>query len=121
MSDLFERIVEERIAEARRAGAFDDLPGTGKPLALDDDSMVPEELRMAYRVLKNAGFLPPELEARREIAALEADLAAIVGDEAEQRRALARLQLLRARLGPRDLRIDEHYRQAVLRRFGDGS
>ena len=55
-----------RIAEAMAEGAFDDLPGAGKPLALDDDTLVPEDLRVAYRILKNAGFLPPEVESRRE-------------------------------------------------------
>ena len=62
----FELVVEERIREAIRAGAFDDLPGAGKPLVLDDDRMVPEDVRMAYRILKNAGFVPPELETRKE-------------------------------------------------------
>ena len=53
-----------------RNGAFDDLPGAGKPLELDDDRMVPEDLRMAYRILRNSGFVPPELEARKEAADL---------------------------------------------------
>ena len=41
------------------------------PLEMDDLSLVPEELRMCYKVLKNAGLLPPELELRKEIATLE--------------------------------------------------
>jgi len=38
--------------EAVGRGEFDNLPGTGKPLALDDDTLVLPELRAAYRVLK---------------------------------------------------------------------
>lgn len=45
---------------------IDDLPGSGQPLQLDDDSHVPEELRAGYRLLKNAGYLPPELAMRKE-------------------------------------------------------
>ncbi len=55
-------VVESRILEARENGDFDNLPGKGKPLVLDDDALVPEEVRAAYRVLKNAGFVPPEID-----------------------------------------------------------
>lgn len=58
---------ERRIQEAQKEGAFDHLPGEGRPLDLEDDSAVPQELRMAYKVLKNAGYLPPELADRKEI------------------------------------------------------
>jgi hypothetical protein len=67
---IFEKIAEERIRQAMEDGAFDGLPGAGKPLKLDDDRMVPEELRMAARVLKNAGCVPPEVELHREIVSL---------------------------------------------------
>jgi hypothetical protein len=68
---VLEWIAEQRITEAAERGEFDDLPGAGQPLDLDDDPLVPGELRLAYRILKNAGFVPPELEAQREIRALE--------------------------------------------------
>ena len=55
-------LVERRIQTAIARGEFDDLPGAGRPLALDDDPLAPEELRVACRLLKNAGYLPPELE-----------------------------------------------------------
>ena len=48
----FWRLAEERIKEAQRAGAFDNLPGKGKPLDLEDLSWVPEDLRIGYLVLK---------------------------------------------------------------------
>jgi hypothetical protein len=84
----FWRIAEERILEAQRAGAFDDLPGKGKPLKLEDLSWVPEDLRIGYMVLKNAHVLPPEAELRRDIHTLE-DLLKHVEDEGA-RRALAK-------------------------------
>lgn len=70
MFAAFNDLIERRIDEARRRGAFDDLPGSGRPLELDDDRLVPEELRVAWRILKNAGFVPPEVEALRDIDAL---------------------------------------------------
>jgi len=60
-----EWIAERRIAEAVSQGAFDRLPGAGRPLELDDDALVPEELRIAHRILKNAGFVPREVEEDR--------------------------------------------------------
>jgi hypothetical protein len=59
---MFELIAERKIAEAIARGELDDLPGAGRPLDLDDDAMIPEELRLAHRILKNAGYVPPELE-----------------------------------------------------------
>jgi hypothetical protein len=61
----FDLIAERRIQEALARGEFDNLPGAGRPLELDDEPLVPEEVRAIYRVLKNAGFVPPEVEALR--------------------------------------------------------
>lgn len=52
---------ERHIQEALSKGELNNLQGEGKPLLLDDDSQVPPELRASYRILKNAGYLPPEL------------------------------------------------------------
>lgn len=71
---IFKKIAEERIREAMERGEFDDLEFKGKPLTLKEDPFVPEELRVAYRMLKNAGFLPKEVELRKEIENLEAYL-----------------------------------------------
>ena len=84
----FWRIAEERIREAQRAGAFDDLPGKGKPLQLEDLSWVPEDLRISYHLLKTAHVLPPEAELLKDIRTIE-DLLKYVEDEGE-RRALAK-------------------------------
>jgi hypothetical protein len=69
--NLFDQLVEQRVAEAEARGEFDDLPGRGRPLQLEDDAMVPEELRAGYRMLKNAGYLPPELRLRGEVREVE--------------------------------------------------
>ena len=95
---LIDAIVEERIAEAIRRGEFADLPGTGKPLELADDPLVPEDVRAINRVLKNAGCVPPEILDRREIASLESNLPAISAVD-ERSKALAKLAVLRTRLG----------------------
>lgn len=79
--DIFARIAEERIKEALAKGAFENLRGNGKPLDLDEDTNVPDELRVAYKILKNAGYLPPELELKKEIASLKALIASIDGPE----------------------------------------
>ena len=63
---LIDQLVEQHIRAAQEKGELSNLPGEGAPLQLDDDSGVPPELRTAYRLLKNSGFLPPELEMRRE-------------------------------------------------------
>ena len=49
-------IAEQRIEESMRRGEFDNLEGKGKKIVFEDDSMVPEDLRMAYKMLKNAGY-----------------------------------------------------------------
>ena len=54
----FDKIVEERIRDAQRRGMFNHLEGAGKPLKPDEFANVPEELRMAYKILKNADMLP---------------------------------------------------------------
>ncbi|MFM8547247.1 MAG: DnaJ family domain-containing protein [Betaproteobacteria bacterium] len=109
-----DQIAERRIAEAIERGELSRLPGEGKPLDLDDDRLVPEEVRAVYRVLKNAGFVPPEIASRCEIATLEAAIRERAGetlaDEAQRRRALTQLALLK-------LRIDAQYRDQVITRL----
>jgi hypothetical protein len=89
----FEKIVEERIRKAFQEGEFDDLEGRGEPLVLEDDGTVPEDLRLAFKILKNADCLPPEVELRKEIERTE-DLIAAMPDTVEKYRALKRLNFL---------------------------
>ncbi len=65
--EFFYRIAERRIIEAIANGEFDNLEGKGKPIDFEDEIWIPEDLRMAYRILKNAGCIPPELEFRNEV------------------------------------------------------
>lgn len=89
------RIAEARIAEAIERGDLDELPGSGRPLELEDLSRVPAEMRAAYKVLRNADVLPPELELRRHIHSLGCLIEATAdGDERERlRREFRRREL----------------------------
>ena len=88
-----ECIAEERIRAAQDEGVFDNLPGRGKPLQLDDDSAVPEDLRLTFKILKNAGYLPIEMELRKEIYSLHQLIKAAV-DEATRRELRRELSFL---------------------------
>ena len=79
--DPYSQLVEQRLQDAERAGAFRDLPGSGRPLALEDLSNVPDELRTSYILLRSQGYVPPELEARKEWLRLEDLIAACVDPE----------------------------------------
>jgi len=94
---LLDSLAEEQILSAMRRGDLDNLSGQGRPLQLEDDSAVPEELRVAYRLLRNAGCLPPELSLRNEISEVEA-LLNQARVECEQHVLRRRLRLLQARL-----------------------
>jgi hypothetical protein len=89
----FERIVEEKIRQALGDGAFENLPGAGKPLKLDDDSRVPPDLRIAYKLLKDAHCLPPELELHKEILQMK-DLLREIDDQSERVRKIREINLL---------------------------
>ena len=95
---MFDQIAERRIAEAIANGELDNLPGAGRPLDLDDDALVPEELRLAYRILKNAGYVPAEVDALRQIEELEALVKRSDADAATRSRAARKLALLRAKI-----------------------
>jgi hypothetical protein len=92
---MFDAMAEKKIAEAIARGELDDLPGTGKPLELDDDANVPEDLRVAYRILKNAGFVPPEVESLREIGQLERLVEEKAVDDPAKAKLLRKIALLR--------------------------
>ena len=89
----FEKIVEERILTAQKKGEFENLDGSGKPLALQDDYHIPEELRLAFKILKNADCIPPEIELKKEIRQTE-DLLAGMQDTSEKYRLLKKINFL---------------------------
>lgn len=69
-----ESAIEEKIREAMARGEFDNLPGSGKPIDLDAYFNTPEDLRMAYSILKSNSFVPEEIELMNEIAGLKEKL-----------------------------------------------
>lgn len=92
---LIHRLAETRIKTAVSQGDLDDLPGQGKPLVLDDNSMVPETLRVGYRLLKNAGVHPPELTQRLQIRVIEESLQSETTSD-DKRRLAVKLSLLKS-------------------------
>ena len=107
----FDALVEKHIGEAQANGAFNDLPGAGKPLQLDDDAMVPEELRAAYRILKNSGYVPPEVEALRDLREVER-LLERASNEAERTALVGKFNVLLQRAGVmrgRHFAVDNDY------------
>lgn len=101
--DAIAWIAEQRIREAMEQGFFENSPYRGRPVRLEEDEAIPLDLRMAFKILRDAGCLPPEVELRREIGSLSELLDAIVEPEerARLRRELSdrrlRLELLRRR------------------------
>jgi len=92
-----ELIAERRLEEAIERGEFDDLPGAGLPLDLDDmDASLPEELRLAYRILKNAGMSSADMTAE---------------ETAERARARKKLAIL-------EKRIEARYYELALAKLG---
>ncbi|ACS78083.1 DnaJ family domain-containing protein [Maridesulfovibrio salexigens] len=114
-------IAESRIKEAERKGEFEDLPTKGKPLELEDDSMIPPELRMAYKALKNGGYLPPEMQLRKDIhSAL--DLLEYMEDEKERYTQMQKVNLLFERIKNmrgKEIAIDEEdeYYKSIVERI----
>mgnify|MGYP000414686504 CR=1 FL=1 len=97
--DAISIIAEQRIREACERGAFDSLPGAGKPLELEDDSHIPEDLRIAYKLLKNAGYVPEEVLDRKEAQSI-VDALEKCGDEQEKVRQMKKLEVVIARIKP---------------------
>ena len=118
---IIDEIAEARIRTAVERGDLDNLPGAGKPLHLEDDALVPPELRLAYRMLKNADFVPEAVHLGKAIHELEDLAMTLDGDDRSQ--ALKRLSLLRSRLSAvrgshANLQIEDHYYRKLLGRLG---
>jgi hypothetical protein len=114
---LIDRLAEEHIRKARVRGEFDNLPGAGRPLVLDDDAAVPEELRAGHRLLRNSGYLTPEVLLYREISRAE-QLLALAREPGRRADCLRRITRLVTSLnlvqdGPENL----HLQQACFENF----
>ena len=102
----FTKIVEERIRSAQQKGEFNNLPGAGKPLKLEEDRHIAEELRLAHKILKNADCLPPEIELKKEIERTE-DLLHGMQETTEKYRTIKKLNFMIMKLNAmRNLSID---------------
>ncbi|WP_318503447.1 DnaJ family domain-containing protein [Bacillus sp. T3] len=97
--DIFSIIAEDKIKRAMKDGEFDNLPGKGKPLELEDLSHLPQELRIAYTLLKNANMLEDLDRLKEEMLTID-DLISVC-DSSEERANL------RAKKQQKQLRIEE--------------
>jgi hypothetical protein len=89
---------------------------------LDDDRCVPEDLRLAFKILKNADCLPPEIETKKEIRQTE-DLLAAMEDTAEKYRTMKKLNFLIMKLNAMrntSIALDapQKYEGSLIARFG---
>jgi len=96
--DAIAWIAEQRIRETMDQGLFDNSPCRGRRVDLEESESIAPELRMAFKVLKDAGCLPPEVELRREVASLS-ELLDTLADGAERQR-------IRRELADRRLRLE---------------
>ncbi len=89
------RVAERKIQEAIEEGKFDNLPGKGKPLPMEEDATTPAHLRMANKVLKNAGVLPDWLQIQKDIVTERAEAtrqrAKLIADNSARRQRIAQI------------------------------
>lgn len=120
---LLDEWVEHHISDAQRKGEFDNLPGSGEPLVLEDDSHIAPELRAGYRLLKNAGCLPPELEQRREAIELVDLLKSVRKDDPQHIELSRRLTLIELKLRQAGVSTDflrGEYCERLMQRIDEG-
>ena len=118
--DCLAFIAEQRIAQAIEKGELKTTGWENKPLPLDDDHFVPDDLKMAYKLLKNAGYLPPEIETRKEITRLE-QLIAKTEDEHQRLQQMRKLSVLMMKVEanrrtPANIAHDDEYFRKVVER-----
>jgi hypothetical protein len=119
--DFLAKIAEQKIREAMERGEFDNLPYHGKPLKLDDLTGVPAHLRMGYKILKNAGILPEEMQLKKEIVTLQ-DLLDACYDaierstiEKQMNEKILRYNMMMEKRSHRP--TDQRYRAKILRKL----
>jgi hypothetical protein len=119
--DAFEKIAERKIQEAIRNGEFDNLLNRGRPIDMDEDCLVPPELRMAYRVLKSSGCIPPELEIRNEIISLRSMIDSLDDDKERMKKIrelnFKLLKINELRKKPLDIEDFPEYQDKIYRKF----
>jgi len=118
MNSALLSIAERRIAQAIEDGTLQTDSWKNKPLPLDDDSFIPDDLKMAYKILKNSGFVPPEIETRKDIQKLE-DLISQTEDEHQRVKQMKKLSVLLMKLDnqrsrPASIDTDEEYYRRIV-------
>jgi len=119
---FLERLAEEKIQQAMARGYFDNLPGKGKPIPDERDmALVPQEMRVACRLMKNAGYVPEEVHLLREIEEVTGLLGLAEEEAGVPREAQARLRPLMSRLGEMrggNLALEDHYYRLIAAKIG---
>lgn len=118
-------IAEQRISQAIEKGELKTDGWENKPLKLDDDHLVPDDLKIAYKMLKNAGYVPPEIETRKEINRLE-QLIAKTEDEHQRVQQMRKLSVLlmkidKNRNSPANIAHDDEYYRKIVERTSLGA
>jgi len=114
-------IAEQRIAQAIQDGTLKTDGWKNKPLPLDDDAFVPADLKMAYKILKNSGFVPPEVETRKQVQQLE-ELIARTEDAHQRLKQMKKLNVLLMKLDgqrarPSSIASDDDYYRKIVERI----
>jgi hypothetical protein len=118
--DSLARIAEQKIVEAMQTRSLTTSKWKNKPLPLENDSNIPDDLKMAYKIMKNSGYLPPEIEERKEVQRLE-ELIAATEDEHERLQQMRKLNVLLMKIDskratPANIsQQDDYYRKIVER------
>lgn len=117
---IIAEVAEQHIRDAIQRGEFDNLQGKGKPLPQDDNPLIPEDLRMAYKILKNSGHLPPEVADRKEISTA-VELLESCTDEQQRYRQIQKINYLTMKLNlrrrtPANLEADTAYYDKIVER-----
>jgi hypothetical protein len=124
MLEAIRLIAERKISEAIRKGLLDTQGWRNRPLPMTCDNLVPEELRMAHKILKNAGYLPPEIEAKKEIQQIE-ELLASCEDECTRVKRIKKLNFLVQKLNIMkgdsvNIESQEEYYRKIVERISIG-
>ena len=121
MMESFRLIAEKKISQAIADGSLTFDQWKDKPLPLDDDHLVPDDLKMAYKILKNSGYLPPEIELKKEVHKIE-ELIASTEDEHVRLKQMKKLNLLLIKLDfnrqrPASIDQQEEYYAKIVERI----
>ena len=124
MINALTQIAERRIAQAIEDGTLKTDGWKNRPLPLEDDSFVPDDLKMAYKILKNSGYLPPEIETRKEVQKLE-DLIARTEDSHQRLKQMRKLSVLMMKIDaqrnrPSSIEQDDAYYRKLVERIRTG-